>query len=240
MAVALCGLDACTTSGSSLIENSTSPTASAPTSSKPTPIRVAKLPAAVTADPIGAGQADYRIGPLDTLDVSVFGVPDLTKTVQVSGSGQIAFPLIGSVPAAGKTTQQLKTELEARLGAKYLQSPQVDVSVKEATSQRVTVQGAVKESGIFPLVGDTTLLQAIALAKGLDQTADPHGVLIFRKINGKKNVASFDLRSIQKGTTEDPTLQGGDVIVVDQSGLKAAWANLRNSLPLAAAFVPLL
>ena len=87
---------------------------------------------------------------------------------------------------------------------------------------------------------NTTKADAIALAKGLDPTADPHGVLIFRKINGKKNVASFDLRSIQKGTMEDPTLQAGDVVVVDQSGMKAAWSNLRSALPLATFFVPLL
>jgi polysaccharide export outer membrane protein len=217
------------------------PSGAVATANSATPIKVDKLPPGVADS--GQDQQDYRIGPLDVLDISVFGVPDLSKTIPVSASGQIAFPLIGLVPAAGKTTAELKADLEKRLGAKYLQSPQVEVSVKESTSQRVTVEGAVRDSGMYPLVGETTLSQTIALAKGVDETADTHGVLVFRKVNGKKNVAKFDLTAIQKGKATDPVLQGGDVVVVDQSGLKAAWAGLRNTLPVAAgvaSFVPLL
>ena len=227
------GLAACTTSG-------TAPPANAPMAHSGKPIPVDRLPPGVADDPAAGDTQDYRIGALDTLDISVFGVPDLNRTLQVSGSGQIDFPLIGSVQAAGRTAAALKADLETRLGAKYLQSPQVSVSVKESTSQRVTVEGAVKESGIYPLIGETTLLQSIALAKGLEATADPHGVLVFRKIDGRKNVASFDLTTIEKGKATDPVLQGGDVVVVDQSGAKAAWAGLRSYLPIAALFAPLL
>ncbi|WGS03063.1 polysaccharide export protein (plasmid) [Bradyrhizobium sp. ISRA443] len=224
----------CTTTGT------TSPETTA-MSNGATPITVDKLPPGVADS--GQDLPDYRIGALDVLEISVFEVPNLSKSVQVNGSGQIAFPLIGSVPAAGKTTAELKAELEKRLGAKYLQSPQVDVAIKHSPSQRVTVEGAVRQPGIFPLVGEMTLSQTIALARGFDETAEEHGVLVFRRVNGKKNVASFDLTAIQKGQATDPVLQGGDIVVVDQSGLKAAWAGLRSALPVAtgvATFVPLL
>jgi polysaccharide export outer membrane protein len=228
------------TSGQSPAGVTGSANASPGSDKSPPAIRVARLPPGVADGSLAAPSGDYRIGPLDVLDISVFGVPDLTRTVEVTGNGQISFPLIGTVSAAGRTTEGLKAELETRLGAKYLQSPQVDVAVKTSTSQRVTVEGAVKESGIYPLVGETTLIQVIAMAKGLDSSADTHGVLVFRRIGGQKNVAAFDLSAIQKGRSTDPVLQGGDVVVVDQSGLKALWSSVRGNLPVAAMFVPLL
>jgi polysaccharide export outer membrane protein len=89
----------------------------------------------------------YKIGPLDVLDISVFKVAELSKSVQVADGGTINLPLVGEVPAAGKTAQEVETDLTAKLGAKYLQSPQVTVFVKEYNSQRVTVDGAVKKPG---------------------------------------------------------------------------------------------
>ncbi len=77
----------------------------------------------------------YKIGPRDVLDVTVFKVPDLNKTVQVKADGTIAYPLIGEIPAAGKTTHELARDLERRLGAKYLRSPQITVVIKEHNSQ---------------------------------------------------------------------------------------------------------
>src|SRR6476661_7221430 len=75
------------------------------------------------------GRNAYRIGPLDVLDVSVFQAPDLSKTVEVAEDGTIDLPLLGATPAAGKTAYELQRELSSKLGAKYLQNPQVTVSV---------------------------------------------------------------------------------------------------------------
>lgn len=181
---------------------------------------------------------DYRIGPLDVLDVSVFQVPDLTKTVQVSASGLITLPLIGSVKAAGKTTGTLEKEIASQLGAKYLQSPQVSVAIKEATSQRVTVEGAVGKPGVYPIVGQTTLLQTIAQAGGLDRVADKRGVVVFRNIDGKRNAAKFDYAAIRDGKNEDPVLVGGDIVVVDESGSKAALRTIRETMSVFGMFSP--
>ncbi len=109
----------------------------------------------------------YRIGPLDVLDISVFQVPDLTKTVQVEQTGAVNLPLVGEVPAAGKTAQEVERDLTARLGAQYLKDPQVTVSVKESNSQRITITGAVKNPGVYTIKGRTSLIQVVAMAGGL-------------------------------------------------------------------------
>lgn len=183
---------------------------------------------------------DYRISPLDVLDISVFQVPDLSKTVQVSSSGQVSLALIGVVTAGGRTTAELEQDIAAKLAANYLQSPQVSVFVKEYTSQRVTVDGAVTKPGIYATTGRTSLIQAIALAGGLDRVGDPSGVVVFREVGGKRTAAVFDLTQIRKGKAEDPIVKGGDVIVVDQSGVKAALRGVRESVGVIGLFSPLL
>jgi polysaccharide export outer membrane protein len=174
------------------------------------------------ADPVATnlGQPEYRIGPSDLLSVSVFQTPDLDREVRVNNAGQVSLPLIGAVLAAGKTVDELQSEIAARYGSRFLQQPQVSVFIKEFASQRVTVEGAVKKSGIFPMASRLSLLQAIALAEGLDDTASLHDVLVFRTAGGHRLVARFDLAAIREGRAEDPTLSGDDVVVVDDSAGK--------------------
>ena len=196
--------------------------------------------AAVAVDAVSTGIAsDYRIGPLDLLEVSVFQVPDLNKTVQVSSSGTIVLPLVGTIAARGKTADQLQADIGAKLGAKYLQNPQVSVFVKEAQSQRVTIEGAVNKPGIYMTSGRTTLLQGIALAGGLSEIAEK-GVVVFRQVGSKRQAAKFDFKAIHAGTTDDPVLQGGDIVAVDQSGMKATLRDLRATVPVFGVFSPLL
>jgi polysaccharide biosynthesis/export protein len=177
----------------------------------------------------------YKIGPLDVLDISVFQVPELTKSVQVSDTGTINLPLVGEVSVAGKTPQQVERDLTAKLGAKYLQNPQVTVYVKEYNSQQVTVEGAVQKPGVFPLKGRTSLLQLIAMANGFDPASD-WTVLILRQSDGKKQAARFDVDAIQKGRVDDPLLQSGDVVVAGSSAIKAGFGAILKALPLASVF----
>jgi polysaccharide export outer membrane protein len=177
----------------------------------------------------------YRIGPSDVLDISVFQVPDLTTSVQVADTGTINLPLLGEVPVAGKTAQEVERDLTAKLGAKYLQNPQVRVSVKEYNSQQVTVEGAVKKPGVIPLRGRTTLLQVIALADGFEETSD-WTVLILRQSNGRRSAARFDVAALQKGGGDDPLLQSGDVIVAGSSAIKKGFNTIVKALPVAGLF----
>jgi polysaccharide export outer membrane protein len=192
----------------------------------PVAARAKELPASITANPTA-----YRIGPQDVLDISVFKVPELTKTVQVADSGTINLPLVGEVPAKGRTAQDIERDLTKQLGAKYLQNPQVTVFVKEYNSQRVTVEGAVKKPGVYPIRGRSSLLQIIATAEGLTEVAE-YDVAVFREINGKRSAAKFDIQKIREGETEDPLLQQGDTVVVGTSSLAVGYQNLLKAVPI--------
>ena len=190
------------------------------------------------------GNNAYKIGPQDVLDVSVYQVPDLQRTVQVADSGTVNLPLVGDVQAVGLTAQQVEQDLAKRLGAKYLQSPQVTVSVKEFNSQRVTVDGAVAKPGVYPIRGRSTLLQMVSTAGGMTESSDDTNVVVFRnatgKTDGKRTAAAFDYAAIRAGTIEDPELKQGDVVVVNSSKFKEAMGNVLKALPLTKLFVPLL
>ena len=179
------------------------------------------------------GNAAYKIGPLDALEISVFKVPDLTKLVQVAEDGTINYPLIGDVPAAGKTAHELEQELAKKLGGKYLKDPQVTVTVKEFNSQRVTVFGAVKTSGVYAIKGKTSLVQVIAMAGDVDINTDSGNVVVFRTINGQRSAAKFDIDAIKTGKAPDPEVEPGDVVVVDSSATKIALHAVITALPIA-------
>ncbi len=183
--------------------------------------------------------SDYLVSPQDVLEVSVYQVPSLNRTVQVDGSGRITLPLVGVVQAAGKTTHDLELLIAQRFGSRYLKDPQVAVFLKDAVGQRVTVDGAVREPGIFQTKGSMTLTQAIAQAKGLNEVGDPSGVLVFRVVDGQRVGARFDLAAIRAGRMPDPALEGGDTVVIDESGTRTAWKTFREALPIAA-FAPAL
>jgi polysaccharide export outer membrane protein len=163
--------------------------------------------------------SDYTIGADDTLAVDVFQVPDLSRTVQVNSGGFIELPLIGRVTASGLTPQQLSGKIAKELGKSYLKEAAVTVTVKDSGSQKVTVDGAVLQPGIYPITGKTTLVQAIALAKGPDPSlADLHKVTVYRNVNDQRSRAVFDLAAIRDGKQPDPAVYAKDIIVVDISG----------------------
>ncbi|HEY2345011.1 MAG TPA: polysaccharide biosynthesis/export family protein [Xanthomonadaceae bacterium] len=176
--------------------------------------------------------SEYRIGPLDLLTITVLGVPELSQDVRVNAAGEFSLPLIGAVRAGGRTVEELQAELAKKLSEGYLQSPQVTVFIKEYTSQRVTVEGAVQKPGVLPLTGPTTLLQAVAGSGGLADLADPRGVVVFRTINGQKMGAVFDLNAIRRGAADDPQLYGDDIVVVEVSGSKSKLREFIQASPL--------
>ena len=133
------------------------------------PMSAASAPVTGRAVPLGTLAslgADYRIGPNDLLDVEVFGVPDLKRSVRVNSSGQISLALVGNVLVAGLSAQQAEELIAEKYAKNYLQDPQVSVFIREFTTQRITVEGAVVRPGIYPVTGQVTLLRALALAGG--------------------------------------------------------------------------
>lgn len=191
----------------------------------------------VVVKPMATDQ--YRIGPLDKLNITVFQVKDLTlEKVQVDASGQLLLPLVGAVMAQGKTTGELANDIADRLRKDFMQSPQVSVLVDEAASQKVTVDGAVKEAGVYALKGQMSLIQALALAKGPERNAKLKQVLIFRNINGQRQAARFDVEAIRDGRAPDPPIEGNDVVVVPGSKIGPMMRDIVSALPGLAIFRP--
>ena len=183
--------------------------------------------------------ANYKIAPMDKLAIRVFRQEDMTGDYDVDLAGHISLPLIGEVEAANLTTAQLDDKLTQLLGVKYLEHPDVSVSIKQSVGRLVTIDGAVNSSGSFPVMGRLSLLQAVALARGPTEDANLHRVAIFRTIGGKRQAAAFDLVSIRRGQAEDPPIYAGDIVVVDGSSVKALQKKLLQSIPFLTIFGPL-
>lgn len=197
---------------------------------------VAPAPAAhpstpTSADLLAQALDDYRIGPSDLIEISVFQAPELSRTVRVGARGSLSLPLIGQVNAAGLTGHELEMLIARKLSETYLQDPQVSVFIKEYISQRVTVEGSVNKPGVFPITGKTTLLQAIAMAGGLDRLADTADIKVFReRKDGTKESVQYDIAPIRKGESQDPLLQTSDVVVVAKSGTRSAIKDVTDVL----------
>lgn len=197
------------------------------------PIGPLATPPTVAAKPIPATAEldEYRIGAQDLVEISVFQVPELTRSVRVNAQGMITLPLLGQVRAGGLTANQLETLLATKLSENLLQDPQVNVFVKEFVSQRVVVDGNVMKIGAYPLSGKTTLLQVVAMAGGLDPLADPSTVHIFRdKPNGEREVLTFDLLAIRGGEVADPLIKGNDTVRVEKSAARAFFKGATDTL----------
>jgi polysaccharide biosynthesis/export protein len=186
------------------------------------------------------GSDGYRIGPQDVLEISVYRAPDLAKTVQVAESGTVNLPLVGEVQAGGVTAQELERTLKTKLGAKYLENPQVTVFVREYNSQRVTVEGAVEKPGVYPYRGRVSLLELIATAGGTREVANGSDVMIFRTAAGGKQAARFDIDDIRAGRATDPPIMQGDIVIVNTSVGKKLYQDILKTLPLVGVFAMIL
>ena len=183
--------------------------------------------------------SDYKIAPMDKLGIKVFKMEDLSGDYDVDLAGNISLPLIGQVEAANLTTGQLDDLLTKKLGAKYLEHPDVSVAIKASTAHVVTVDGAVNSAGAFPVGGPISLIQAVAMARGTTEDANPRRVAVFRQIAGKRQAAAFDLTAIRRGQASDPQIYPGDIVVVDGSSVKATQKKILQAIPVLALFGPL-
>lgn len=179
-----------------------------------------------------AAPNSYQISPHDLLEVKVFQAEELSQEVRVNPNGYVSLPLIGRIKAAGLTQERLQSTITSALKKTFLQNPQVTIFIKEYTNQRVTVSGDVKRSGVFPIMGQMSLLQAIAQAEGLDELAKPTEVVLFRKDKSNKTKAYLlNLKEINKGATQDPYLQNEDKVIVQRSGARQWMKDLRTNIP---------
>ena len=174
----------------------------------------------------------YLIGPFDKLKIDVFGIEDLSKEVQIDASGRLSFPLIGVVEASGLTPDELGNELERRLQGRYVRDPQITVNLEETVSQVITVDGQVKNPGLYPVIGRMTLMRAVATSGGTSEFAKLNDVVIFRSVNGEQLAGLYNLKAIRRGAYSDPEVFANDVIVVGDSQARRLFRDLITASPL--------
>jgi polysaccharide export outer membrane protein len=158
--------------------------------------------------------ADYRIGPQDVVRIDVWKEPDISRTIPVRPDGKISVPLLNDVQASGLTAMQLAVSLRDGL-SKYLNNPQVTVTVTEINSRRIYLTGEVTRPGALPLLPNMTVLQALS-SGGFTQFAKLKSIYVMRTENGKQVKHPFNYKEVVKGNLAEQNilLQPGDVIVV--------------------------
>ncbi len=157
---------------------------------------------------------NYIIGADDSLQITVWGSPDLSATMPVRPDGMITLPNIGEVLAAGRTPMQLTADIAARV-AKLVIDPHVTVTVLEFNSKRVYLIGEVMRIGPLNITPGMTVLQAIASAGGLTPYANKKHIYVLRGDPGRQQKIPFDYtRALKNGDMQGVTLAPGDTIVV--------------------------
>jgi polysaccharide export outer membrane protein len=186
--------------------------------SKPT--SSAKIPPAVQAQSSSAGQggspvsSQYRIGPEDVLNVSVWGDKELTMDVVVRPDGKISLPLVQDIQAEGLTASELSDTIHQKL-LPFIKDPNVSVIVRQINSPKFSVMGYVGRPGTYPLRGDVTVLEALSVAGGFTPFASPRKIKLVRNAGGKQEIRIVNYYDmIDKGGEGNHLLKPGDIIVV--------------------------
>ena len=165
----------------------------------------------------GTSPTEYRIGPEDVLQISVWKNDTLSRVVPVRPDGKISMPLLHDVSAAGLTAMQLRDKISRAL-AEFLPNPEVAVAVTDVRSMRVSVLGEVQKPGVLELRGTTTILEAIAMAGGFRDFASPSKITVIRTdAGGQTQKIRFNYnRAVSNGHSDEKNLvlKPGDVVVV--------------------------
>ncbi|MBI4995981.1 MAG: polysaccharide biosynthesis/export family protein [Rhodocyclales bacterium] len=159
--------------------------------------------------------SSYRLAPEDVVEISVWKEEGLRKELLVRPDGGVSFPLIGELQAAGKTAEEIRAEVAARLGNK-INDPVVSVSVLKASGNKIYVIGRVARPGEYVAGRYLDVLQALAVAGGLTPFAAEDDIRILRKRAGRDEVFEFEYSDVRRGRKleQNIMLQGGDVVVV--------------------------
>lgn len=175
---------------------------------------------------------EYRVGPKDLLEISVFGADELSRTVRVSEDGKVTLPLLGEVLVDGLTKSEVEKKLGQLLGEKYVQNPQVTVFIREYQSKRVSVLGAVEKPGPYQLLGRQTLMQIISEAGGLTRDAGNEIVIIRQLPDGSSTSLRISIDDLfLKGDAKlNVPMEAGDIvnIPVDKFVVVYVFGQVKN------------
>jgi polysaccharide export outer membrane protein len=175
--------------------------------------------------------------PRDEINVNVFQEKDLsTENAVIDQAGNVSLPLIGQVHAAGLSLDQLGAQVQRAYAATYLKDPHVNVVLVKGAPRVVSVEGEVKNPGVFEVQQGYTLLSALAMAGSPIDTAKQDEVLIFRERDGQRVGGRFNLTDIRSGRSPDPLVLPGDVIVVGYSRVRGIYLDFLKTAPILGAF----
>ena len=166
-----------------------------------------------SAHAFASEQPEYRIGIEDVLDVAVWNYAELGRTVPVRPDGKISLPLVNDVTAAGLTPMELRDLLVTKISV-FVQSPNVSVVVREIHSSRISVIGNVRRPGRYELKGPSTVLDALALAEGMNEFAARRKITILRRGENAQERLQFDYDAAIRKGRNNIQLKPGDIIVV--------------------------
>ena len=194
----------------------------------------------IIQDPADPTPSAYLLQPGDKLSVNIFQEEDLSvRELQVDQAGMITLPLVGDMQAAGQSPGQLSRAIETAYGNRYLRNPQANVVLLEAIKRTVSIEGQVKEPGVYVVQPGYTLLSALALASSPLPDAKLDEILVFRTVNGERLGGRFDATEIRAGRMHDPLILPGDVVVVGFSSVRGIYRDILQAAPIIGAFATL-
>lgn len=163
---------------------------------------------------VSSSHSDYIIGSGDVLEVLVWKEAELSREVLVRIDGKITVPMLDDIMASGKSTFQLKTEIQKGLES-FVEGPFVTVTLKNSGSQKFYILGEVARTGEYTLTKKLSALQAFALAGGFTEWAQKNEIIIFRRNGGQTQTIRIDYKDIVKGKSQDDIMiQANDTIIV--------------------------
>jgi polysaccharide export outer membrane protein len=166
---------------------------------------MAQAPPPIDGKTRAYGESEFRLGPEDVIEVSVYQEKELSVTVPVRPDGKISIPLIGEMPASGKTATELQKEITQKY-LKFIAEPAVTVVVKEVNSPKVSVLGEVKTPGVYKIKDRATILDVIALAGGMTEYAKKKKIQLMRQdANGEQRRYTINIADEIEGKSTEPT-----------------------------------
>lgn len=182
---------------------------------------VKESPAVQWMDAVSAAQAGTRhvLRDGDLIEVKVYQEEDLSARVRLDQTGEVTLPLLGTMRLSGKTIEEARQHVQARLAEDYLVDPQVLITLVEYAKRRFSVMGQVQQPGFYviPENEKLNLLQAISMAGGFTRLANPKGVVIKRVVNGAESVLRVDVQAMaREKNARLLEIQAEDAIIVNQ------------------------
>lgn len=162
---------------------------------------------------INQQSAPYNVRPGDALSVQVWGEPRLSGDVFVRDDGRFSMPLIGDVPAEGKTLDELSTIVTTKL-SEFVAAASVSISVAQSAPIRYYLSGSFAKPGEYRSAGSINMLQGIATGGGFAPFADESSIILIRKAQQGEIRYELDFNRVREGKQPNPALKDGDIITV--------------------------